>query len=132
MQKAIEQKSRWYWLNQMVDRGLVAKEKAIKLKRNIASGAVVYNPLVGLISKTEEDNLVRDKILARMKDGTWAIPVEETIKSGKKVLIVSKKFSEWDNRKRALAGAAHYNKESFDSLLKKEDEKEIEKLLDNF
>lgn len=125
MQKAIETKSKWHWLNLMVTHGIVLKEKAIKLKRDLASGAVVYNPLVGLIAKIKEDDLVQQGILIRRKDNSWAIPADEIIQKGKKVLIVSKKFSEWSNRKQALAGAAYYNKDAMDNLIK---EKEVEKI----
>lgn len=128
MEKAIAQKSRWWWLNQMVERGLVKKEKAIKLKRNIASGAVVYNPIVGLISKIELDNLVQAGILIKRKND-WAIPSEETIKSGKKVLSISKKYTEWENKRNAIGGATYYNKEAMDNLVDQEEIRdEVDKL----
>ena len=128
MEKAIAQKSRWWWLNNMVERGLVTKEKAIKLKRNIASGAVVFNPIVGLVSKIELDNLIENKILIK-RENDWAIPAEEIIKNGKKILIISKKYSEWENRRKALASATHYNKEAMDSLIEQEEIKEeVDKL----
>ena len=128
MQKAIQDKSRWFWLNNMVERNLVKKEKAIKLKRDLASGAVVYNPIVGLISKIELDNLVERKILIK-REAAWAIPAEETIQKGKKILSISKKYTEWENRKNALAGAAYYNKEAMDNLIEQEEIRdEVDKL----
>ena len=125
MQKAIEKKSKWAWLNLMVERGLVPKDKAIKLKRDLASGKVVCNPLVGLIGKIQLDNLVREKILIR-KDEKWCIPTEEIINKGKKILIVGKKYSEWNNRKRAFAAADDHRREEMDSLVTQKENEEIQ------
>ena len=116
---------KWEWLNLMVERGIFPPDKAVKLKRDLASGKVVHNPIVGLISKIQLDNLVREKILIE-KEGKWYIPFEETISGGKKILTVSKKYSEWYNKRRALAMANDHRREEMDSLANQKENEVIQ------
>ena len=116
---------KWEWLNLMVERGIFPPDKAAKLKRDLASGKVVHNPIVGLISKIQLDNLVRERILIK-KEGKWCIPSEVTISGGKKIFTVSKKFSEWYNRKRALATADFHRREEIDILASQKENEDIQ------
>lgn len=117
---------KWEWLNLMVERGLFPPGNAMKLKRDLASGKVVHNPIVGLISKIQLDNIVKERILIK-KEGKWYIPSEETISGGKKILTVSKKYSEWYNKKRALAMANDHRREEMDSLVAQKENEVVQK-----
>lgn len=132
MEAIIEKKSKWFWLNLLAERGTLSQEKIADLKRSLASGKVVYNPLVGLISKVKLDELIKTGVIVKRKTD-WAIPADEIIKNGKKILVVSKKYTEWDNRARAMRGATYHNQEATDDLIDQEETtKELDKLfLDN-
>lgn len=125
MQKIIQQKSKWAWLNLMVERGLVPEEKATKLKRDLASGAMVHNSIVGLISKIKLEDLLKTRVIVKTEKG-FAIPTEEIIKNGKKIVTVSKKYSEWYNRQRALSAANDHRREEMDSLVTQKENEEIQ------
>ena len=128
MQKIIQQKSKWYWLNLMVERELVPQEKAIRLKRDLASGAMVHNPIVGLVSKIKLEDLLKTRIIVKTEKG-FAIPTEETIKNGKKITTVSKKYSEWYNRQKAMQCADRHRQEELNSLMEqKKVSEEVDKL----
>ena len=116
---------KWEWLNLMVEKKFFPLDKAAKLKRDLASGKVIHNPIVGLISKIQLDNIVRENILIK-KGGRWYIPSEVTINGGKKIITVSKKYSEWYNKRRALAMANDHRREEMDSLVTQKENEEIQ------
>jgi len=121
----IENKPKDFWLKLMVKKELITKEKGEK--------KLVRNEILGYTTPKEIERAIELKAIKRIRDGNlvhYAITTDEKIINGKKELVVSQAYLDYEKRKRSQQGANYYKTQEMNALIRQKEMDEALKEID--
>ena len=130
MLEAIEQKPKEFWLNLMVQKGLITEEQASK--------NLIRNEILGYVTPKEIERAVETKAIRRIRNSNsvyYVITTDEIIINGKKKLVASQAYLNYEKNRRAKKGAGYYKSQELNEIIhqKETDEalKEVAEIFPN-
>ncbi len=125
MLEAIEQKPKEFWLNLMVRKGLITEKQASK--------NLVRNEILGYVTPKEIENAVELKAIKRIRNGNlvhYVITTDEIIINGKKKLVASQAYLDYEKKRRARQGASYYKAQEMDAIIHQKEADEVREEID--